>query len=112
MEAYLVPVLAAFAGALLTASLLGAVRLGHWWLAFRGRAPGAAPGAAPGPGIPEDVSDPHFSRLAHRTLGAALLIGMVAFFFFARSGVPGQAAVGLPAAGALLAAWAVARSPR
>jgi hypothetical protein len=38
MEAYLVPVLAAFAGAFLTASVLGAVRLGHWWLALRGRA--------------------------------------------------------------------------
>jgi hypothetical protein len=110
MEAYLVPVLAAFAGAFLTASVLGAVRLGHWWLALRGRA--HAPAGDPGPGIPDDASDPHFSRLAHRTLGAALLIGMVAFFFFARPGVPGHAAVGLPAAGALLAAWAVARNPQ
>ncbi len=112
MEAYLVPVLAAVVGAFLTASVLGAVRLGRWWRVASGRARAPAALHSPGLHVPGDVSDPHFSRLAHRALGAALLIGLIAVFFFARPESAGRSPVDLPVAVALLAAWAAARSSR
>jgi hypothetical protein len=125
MDAYLVPVLAAFAGAFVTAAVLGAVRLGRWWRALRGRAalrrsaapaacdaPAAAAGPEPGPGEAAIPSDPHLSRLAHHSLGAALVIALTAFFCFVPAGAPGAGGIGLPATVALLAAWAVGRTPR
>jgi hypothetical protein len=117
MDAYLVPVLAASAGAFVTAAVLGAVRLGRWWRALRLR---AAPTPSPEPGPSweltlrptPDPSDPHLSRLAHHSLGAALVIALTAIFCFAPGRVPGAGALGLPATVALLAAWAVGRTPR
>lgn len=118
MDAYLVPVLTALAGAFATAAVLGAVRVGRWWAAAGGRraeaVAGAPPGVgeAPGPAIPADASDPHLSRLAHRTLGAALLLGLIGIFLFAPDPDPQAARLAPPAALALVAAWAVGRSPR
>ena len=114
MDAYLVPVLAALAGAFVTAVVLGAVRLGRWWRA--GRSPAPEPAALAGlvwdlvPDHAADPSDPHLSRLAHHSLGAALVIALTAFFTFAAA--PGAGGIGLPATVALLAAWAVGRTPR
>jgi hypothetical protein len=114
VDAYLVPVLAAFAGAFVTAAVLGAVRLGRWWRAGRRPAPAPARGAQLAwdlePDLATDASDPHLSRLAHHSLGAALVIALTAFFFFAAA--PGAGGIGLPATVALLAAWAVGRTPR
>jgi hypothetical protein len=119
MDAYLVPVLTALAGALATAAVLGAVRVGRWWAATGGgRDDGAAGGtleagvAAPGPAVPGDASDPHLSRLAHGSLGAALLIALTGIFLFAPAPPPGAKGFGLPAFLALIAAWAVGRSRR
>jgi hypothetical protein len=110
MDAYLVPVLAAVAAGTLVAAVLGAVRLGRWWAALTGRASRDEAPAA-GPGILGDAADPHLSRLAHRALGAALLIGVIALFAFVPSVAGGRALS--PAAGtAVLVVWLVARGRR
>jgi hypothetical protein len=112
MDAYLVPVLSAawVAGAAL--AVLGAVRLGRW-VASLGRG-AAAPAWTPGPGIAGDKVDPHLSRLAYRTLGATLYLGLATNLFFALSR-PDRLAVETPALAvvvALASVWLVRGSPR
>ena len=110
MNAYVVPVLAALLAAAGALAILGAARLGRWWKEWRRGQPEAS--WAPGPAIAGDPVDPNVSRLAQRTLGSALFLGLAANLFFS-SDV--HAAADLPRtamAVALLAVWVVSLGVR
>jgi len=106
MNAYLIPVLAALLAAAGALAILGAARLGRWWKEWRRGEPEAS--WAPGPAIAGDRVDPNVSRLAQRTLGSALFLGLAANLFFAFASEPSGAS-DLPRAAmaiGLLAVWA------
>jgi hypothetical protein len=113
MDAYQVPLVASVLAAVAVAASLGAVRAGRWWHSMTRARAGFW---IPRPGIAPETVDLQLPRLAHRTLGAALMVGATGLLLFTDAGRgpvrPGEPVLPLAAAVALAGAWWSARAAR